>query len=191
VRVDTLRTDKAVELLRGRPGTDVSVEMLRPGVEEPIEFSIERAVIRLRAVPFAVMLEDGVGYLPLLTVRETSSREMLAAIDSLRGQGLRALVLDLRGNPGGLLDEGIAVTDLFLQEDQVIVETRGRGEGAERHLPSAVAGTVTPAFPSSSSSTPRARRHRRSSPVHCRTTTVPSSWERRLSARARCRASFA
>jgi carboxyl-terminal processing protease len=126
VRVDTLRTDKAVELLRGRPGTDVSVEMLRPGVEEPIEFSIERAVIRLRAVPFAVMLEDGVGYLPLLTVRETSSREMLAAIDSLRGQGLRALVLDLRGNPGGLLDEGIAVTDLFLDEDQVIVETRGR-----------------------------------------------------------------
>ena len=126
VRVDTLQTDQAVQLLRGRPGTEVSVEMLRPGVEEPIEFTIERSVIRLRAVPFAVMLEDGVGYMPLLTVRETSSSEMVAAIDSLREEGLRALVLDLRGNPGGLLDEGIAVTDLFLEEDQVIVETRGR-----------------------------------------------------------------
>ncbi|HUP52702.1 MAG TPA: S41 family peptidase [Longimicrobiales bacterium] len=126
VRVDTLITDQAVALLRGRPGTDVTVQMLRPGVEEPIEFSIERAVIRLRAVPFAIMLEDGVGYVPLLTVRETSSSEMIAALDSLKQEGLRALIFDLRGNPGGLLDEGIAVTDLFLEEDQVIVETRGR-----------------------------------------------------------------
>jgi carboxyl-terminal processing protease len=126
VRVDTLVTDQAVELLRGRPGTDVSVQMLRPGVEEPIEFTIQRAVIRLRAVPFALMLEGGVGYVPLLTVRETSSSEMVAALDSLREDGLRALIFDLRGNPGGLLDEGIAVTDLFLEEDQVIVETRGR-----------------------------------------------------------------
>jgi carboxyl-terminal processing protease len=126
VAVDTLVTDQAVELLRGRPGTEVTVEMRRPGVEEPIEFTIERAVIRLRAVPFAVMLPEDVGYMPLLTVRETSSSEMVAAIDSLRGVGLRAFVLDLRGNPGGLLDEGIAVTDLFLEEGQVIVETRGR-----------------------------------------------------------------
>lgn len=126
VAVDTMVTDQAVELLRGPPGTQVSVEMRRPGVEEPIEFTIERAVIRLRAVPFAAMLEDGVGYMQLLTVRETSSAELVAAIDSLKEEGLRGLVLDLRGNPGGLLDEGIAVTDLFLEEDQVVVETRGR-----------------------------------------------------------------
>jgi len=126
VEIDTLVTDQAVELLRGRPGTHVSVEMLRPGVEEPIEFSIERAVIRLRAVPFALLLDDSIGYVPLLTVRESSSAEMIAAVDSLRREGMRALVFDLRGNPGGLLDQGIAVTDLFLAEDQVIVETRGR-----------------------------------------------------------------
>jgi carboxyl-terminal processing protease len=129
VRVDTLVTDQAVELLRGSPGTDVSVQMLRPGVEEPIEFTIERAVIRLRAVPFALVLEDGVGYVPLLTVREASSSEMIAALDSLKREGMRALVLDLRGNPGGLLDQGIAVTDLFLDEDRVVVETRGRDRG--------------------------------------------------------------
>jgi carboxyl-terminal processing protease len=134
VRVDTLVTDQAVELLRGRPGTEVAVEMLRPGVDEPIEFTIERAVIRLRAVPFAVLLDDEVGYVPLLTVRESSSAEMIAAVDSLRREGMRALVLDLRGNPGGLLDQGIAVTDLFLEDEQVVVETRGReGDQSETY----------------------------------------------------------
>lgn len=126
VRVDTLVTDQAVELLRGRPGTEVLVEMRRPGVEEPIEFTIEREVIRLLAVPFALMVEDGVGYVPLRTVRESSSDEMRAALDSLQAEGMRALVFDLRGNPGGLLDQGIAVTDLFLERGQSIVETRGR-----------------------------------------------------------------
>jgi carboxyl-terminal processing protease len=126
VRADTMITDQAVELLRGRPGSEVGVRMLRPGVPEPIEFTITREVIRLKAVPFAVMLDDGVGYVPLLTVRETSADEVRAAVDSLREQGMRGLVLDLRGNPGGLLDQGIAVTDLFLEPGQGIVETRGR-----------------------------------------------------------------
>jgi carboxyl-terminal processing protease len=126
VRVDTMVTDQAVELLRGRPGTDVTVQMLRPGISEPIEFTFEREVIHLLAVPFAVMLEGDVGYVPLLTVRETSATEVRAAVDSLRDEGMRGLVLDLRGNPGGLLDQGIAVTDLFLEPGQGIVETRGR-----------------------------------------------------------------
>ncbi|MDA1104246.1 MAG: S41 family peptidase [Gemmatimonadetes bacterium] len=126
VSADTMVTDQAVELLRGRAGTQVSVRMLRPGVDEPIEFTIQREVIHLKAVPFAVMLEDGVGYVPLLTVRETSTVEVRAAVDSLREEGMRALVFDLRGNPGGLLDQGIEVTDLFLDRGQGIVETRGR-----------------------------------------------------------------
>ena len=126
ILADTMITDQAVELLRGRPGTEVTVKMLRPGVEEPIEFTFERATIRLRAVPFALMLEPGIGYVPLQTVNETSSREIQAAVDSLRGEGLDGLILDLRGNPGGLLEEGIAVSDLFLEAGLPIVETRGR-----------------------------------------------------------------
>ena len=132
VPADTMVTDQAVQLLRGRPGTTVSVEMLRPGVEEPIPFTIERAVIHLKAVPFAAMLEDDVGYVPLQTVRETSAQEVRAAVDSLRQEGMRALILDLRGNPGGLLDQGIAVTDLFLDEGKDIVETRGRAADENR-----------------------------------------------------------
>ena len=127
VPADTMVTDQAVELLRGRPGTEVTVQMLRPGVEDPIEFTVERATVRLQAVPFSLMLEPGIGYVPLETVRETSSREIRTAVDSLRELGLTGLVLDLRGNPGGLLDEGIAVSDVFLDAGLAIVETRGRG----------------------------------------------------------------
>lgn len=126
VRADTMVTDQAVELLRGRPGQEVTVKMLRPGVEEPIEFTISREVIRLMAVPFAVMLDGEIGYVPLRTVRETSAEEVRAAVDSLRDEGMKGLVFDLRGNPGGLLDQGIAVSDLFLERGQGIVETRGR-----------------------------------------------------------------
>ena len=113
-------------MLRGRPGTEVKISVLRPGIDDPIEFTIERDVIRLKAVPFSPMLEDGIGYVPLRTVSETAYDEVRSAIDSLKEQGLRAVVFDLRGNPGGLLDQGIAVTDLFLEEGQTIVETRGR-----------------------------------------------------------------
>ncbi|MGB1779307.1 MAG: S41 family peptidase, partial [Longimicrobiales bacterium] len=126
VAADTMVTEQAVELLRGRPGSDVTVRMLRPGIEDPIEFTIAREVIVLKAVPFSLMLDDRVGYVPLLSFRETSATEMRAAIDSLRDEGMRSLVLDVRGNPGGLLDQGIAVSDLFLSEGQGIVETRGR-----------------------------------------------------------------
>ncbi|MDH3206740.1 MAG: S41 family peptidase [Gemmatimonadota bacterium] len=129
VAADTMLTDQAVALLRGRPGTDVRIKMLRPGLETPIEFTIQRAVIRLMAVPFSLMLDETVGYVPLSTVQETSSAEVSAALDSLQGLGMTGLVFDLRRNPGGLLDEGIAVTDLFLDPGQAIVETRGRARG--------------------------------------------------------------
>ncbi|MDX1495674.1 MAG: S41 family peptidase, partial [Longimicrobiales bacterium] len=127
VRADTMVTDQAVDLLRGSPGSEVTVRMLRPGVEEPIEFTISREVIRLMAVPFATMLNGDVGYVPLRTVRETATEEVQAAVDSLRQEGMRALIFDLRSNPGGLLDQGIGVADLFLERGQGIVETRGRG----------------------------------------------------------------
>jgi len=128
IRADTMTTDQAVEILRGRPGTKVDVKVRRPGVEEPIPFTLERAVVQLKAVPFAMMLPGEVGYVPLQTVRETSTAEVRAAVDSLSEVGMRALVFDLRGNPGGLLDEGIEVSDLFLEPGDAIVETRGRAE---------------------------------------------------------------
>lgn len=124
-----LDVEAAVALLRGEPGTSVEVRMGRPGVEEPIPFTLERAVILIRAVPFAERLEGDIGYVPLQVFQSTARDEIQLAIDSLRTEGLRGLILDLRGNPGGLLEEGIGITELFVGDDATVVETRGRGRG--------------------------------------------------------------
>jgi len=121
--------DDVVEALRGRPGTPISVAVRRPGVEQPIPFTITREIIRLRSVPFATELESDIGYVPLQTVAETSYQEVRRAVDSLRALGVQDLILDLRGNTGGALDQGIAITDFFLDPDLVVVETRGRATG--------------------------------------------------------------
>lgn len=132
VRADTMVTEQTVALLRGKPGTRVRVKMTRPGVAEPIAFEIERATIELLSVPFATLI-DGIGYVPVEVFREATANELRSAIDSLAlaagetgGPGLKGLVLDIRNNPGGLLREGVAATDLFLDEGLTVVETRGR-----------------------------------------------------------------
>ncbi len=124
--VEGWEPDAVVDALRGRPGTAVTVGVLRPGMDAPIPFTITRAIIQLRSVPFSLTLGEGIGYVPLLSVSETSFQEVKAAVDSLRGEGVEKLILDLRANPGGALDQGIAITDLFLDPGQKIVETRGR-----------------------------------------------------------------
>ncbi len=119
-------SERAVSVLRGRPGTTADVRIRRPGVERPIPFTLERAVIHVRSVPFAVAITPEIGYVPLRVFSETSEEELRSAIDSLRAAGTSKLVLDLRGNPGGLLDSGVALSNLFLERGSKVVETRGR-----------------------------------------------------------------
>jgi len=126
---EDMEVDAAVDLLRGTAGTTVEVRMGRPGVAEPIPFALTREVIHLKSVPFASLLDDGVGYVPLQVFRSTSAEEVQAEARRLLDAGARSLVLDLRGNPGGILDEGIDIAELFLPPGQTIVETRGRGMG--------------------------------------------------------------
>jgi carboxyl-terminal processing protease len=118
--------DQAVKELKGRPGTVANLKVQRVGVAQPIQFNITRQVIQLRSVPYAYMVAPGVGYANLVMFSSSSTEELRAAIDSLRAQGARSLVLDLRSNPGGLLDQGVSVSDLFLPRGQEIVETRAR-----------------------------------------------------------------
>lgn len=118
--------DVAVKKLRGPKGTTASIQVLRVGVDEPIDFRIERDFIHVKSVPYAYMVDDQVGYLNLILFSETSTDEIRAAIDRLRRQGMRKLILDLRNNPGGLLDQGASVADLFLPPEKPLVETRGR-----------------------------------------------------------------
>jgi carboxyl-terminal processing protease len=127
-------TDQAANLLRGSPGTDVSITINRPGVDEPIPFTLTRAVIELLSVPFASMVDEGVGYIPLQVFSETSGNEVEGAIERLQEEGMTSLILDLRGNPGGLLDEGVGVADLFLPDGAPILETRGRAAGQNQNF---------------------------------------------------------
>jgi carboxyl-terminal processing protease len=119
-------SDEAVGHLRGPKGSTVNLKIARVGIEEPLTFRIVRDEIHVASVPTAYMLDDRVGYVELTVFSESSTQELRQAIDRLRAQGMRGLILDLRNNPGGLLDQGISVADLFLDRGKLISETRSR-----------------------------------------------------------------
>jgi carboxyl-terminal processing protease len=123
-------SDKAVSRLRGEPGSSVTITVVRAGVPEPVRFTITRERIHVASVEGATVLSGGVGFIRLLGVSEASAQELSGEITRLRSEGARSLILDLRNNPGGLLNEGVAVADLFLDRGQLVVETRGRAPGA-------------------------------------------------------------
>lgn len=122
--------DRAVSRLRGAPGTSATILVSRPGVPDPITFTITRERIHVLSVEGGRVLPGGVGFVRLTQVSESSAKELADQIARLRQQGARSLILDLRNNPGGLLNEGVAVADLFLDRGQTVVETRGRAPGA-------------------------------------------------------------
>jgi len=130
----TARWDQehAVRALRGPEGTQVRLKIERPGVQEAIAYTLTRAQIHARSVRLAALLGDGVGYVELYGFSQSTAQELTDAIDSLQRAGMHSLILDLRFNPGGLLDEGIQVSDLFLDRGQEVVATRGRAPGATR-----------------------------------------------------------
>jgi carboxyl-terminal processing protease len=126
------KQDQAVRELRGPAGTPAALTIRRVGVDQPIQYKLTRATIHIRSVQVAMLLDDRVGYVSLNPVNETSAAEVAAAVDSLTTRGMKSLVFDLRNNPGGLLDQGVAVSDLFLDPGDTIVSTRGRAPGATR-----------------------------------------------------------
>jgi carboxyl-terminal processing protease len=114
--------------LRGKPGTAVKISVERKGWDGPHQLTLTRELIHVQAVD-AQLLEPGIGYVKLKQFQERTDEEMLAALTRLKadsGGNLTGLVLDLRGNPGGLLDQAVRVADLFLAKG-VIVTTVGRG----------------------------------------------------------------
>jgi carboxyl-terminal processing protease len=125
-------SDQAVKALRGPAGSSVELQVRRIGFATPIVYKLTRAVIHVRSVPPGSVFPGGIGYIALSPVSETSSQELRNEITGLLGKGMKSLVLDLRGNPGGLLDQGVKVSDLFLDKDQEIVATKGRARGATK-----------------------------------------------------------
>ncbi len=118
--------DFAVTKLRGPKGTKVAIKVARPGVEEPIPFEITRDEIHVKSVPAAYMISQDVGYVELSVFSETSTDEVRDAIRDLQKKGAKGIVLDLRYNSGGLLEQGVSVSDLFLDRGDLVVETKGR-----------------------------------------------------------------
>ena len=123
--------DQVANMLRGKPGTEVKVTVLREGEDAPIEMAMVREIIRVKSVKCARMLdgEPKVGYVLLGRFQEDTAKALDEAIGKLESEGMLGLVLDLRMNSGGLLSAAVETCDLFL-EDGIIVETRGRaGQG--------------------------------------------------------------
>jgi carboxyl-terminal processing protease len=126
--------DEASKALRGEPGTSVKLMVERPGVAERIPLRVERQQIHVSSARYAQLLGGNVGYVDFTIFSESSAEELRSAVDSLRKRGMTSLILDLRGNPGGLLDQGVEVSELFLDPGQRVVSTRGRSGEATREF---------------------------------------------------------
>ncbi len=124
--------EEASRVLRGKAGTPVRLTVERPGVDFPIKLTLSRTMIHQSAVRRSSMLNDGVGYIDLKAFSDSTAQEVVGAISSLLSKGMKTLVLDLRTNPGGLLGQGVRVSDLFLNPGQKIVSMRGRLPEANR-----------------------------------------------------------
>ncbi len=118
--------DRAVAVLRGEPGTTIDIVVARAGMRGPLRFTIPRAEVHVTSVRHADFVAPEIAYVQLETVSGQSASEVETEVNRLRAAGARALVLDLRYNPGGLLDQGVAVTDLFLEAGLPVVSTQGR-----------------------------------------------------------------
>jgi carboxyl-terminal processing protease len=118
----------AVKKLRGPEGTSVTIGIFRKGFTEPKDFTLTRAVIQIKSVRWK-KLPDDIGYVKLRSFQKSTSDELEAALQDLEEQHIRALVLDLRNNPGGLLEQAIAVSDEFIEGGKLIVYTKGRLAG--------------------------------------------------------------
>src|SRR5438046_3358483 len=130
---EDLSLDEVVKRLKGPKGTTVHIKIVRVGIKEPIPLTIVRAAIPTNSISNMLMLRPGIGYIRIKDFTATTVRELDDAIDKLKQQGMQKLVLDLRGNPGGLLDAAVGVADHFLDKGQMIVYTKGRTPDSEQN----------------------------------------------------------
>lgn len=124
--------EDAVAALRGEPGSDVTLTVRRG--DDTLNIRVRRDTIRVSAVSAAAILEDGIGYVALDMFSANATADLRVAIDSLIKEGARALVLDLRSNPGGLLEQALAIANLFLPQGVLLAEARGRDERLNRQF---------------------------------------------------------
>ncbi len=131
---DGLPSDRVAEMLKGPKGTVVHVSISREGSEHPLEFTITRDEISRKSLDDVFMIQPGIGYIHIDKFNETTNDELVQALKKLNEKTLKGLVLDLRFNPGGLLQEAVDVSDHFLEKHQLIVYHYGRHSSEKRYL---------------------------------------------------------
>src|SRR6516225_2622240 len=130
---DGLSTSEVADMLKGPKGTVVRIVVTREGYADTLTFTVTRGEIPRHSVDIAFMLKPGIGYIRLSSFNETTDREIAEALKQLNANSLDGLILDMRGNPGGLLNEAVAVGDMFLEKNQLIVSHHGRTSTERRY----------------------------------------------------------
>jgi carboxyl-terminal processing protease len=131
---DDLPLDEVVRKLKGPKGSTVNIKILRIGMDDLIPLSIVRAAIPTNSISNALMVEPEVGFIQIKDFTFTTVREFDQALNDLKRQGMKKLILDLRSNPGGLLDAAVGVADYFVDRGAMIVYTRGRTPDSRQEL---------------------------------------------------------
>lgn len=129
-----MKTSDASNLMRGPAGTSIKLQIKREGIDEPMEFVVERAVVELKSVNYSGIIPGtDIGYLRLSKFAEETGHELRQAISDLNSKNASAMIFDLRSNGGGLLDQAVETGELFLQKGREVVYTKGKFEDTERH----------------------------------------------------------
>jgi carboxyl-terminal processing protease len=169
LKVANRKPEDVRSLTRGEPGTETHVTIERDGEKQPLTFVLIREEIQLKNVTYADLSADGIGYIRLERFSNTAGDEVRQAIQEMKLKGeMKGLVLDLRGNPGGLLKAAVEVVSKFVPRGSQIVTTRGRRAGTEKQFAAAQAQV-------------------RLCRARCRTLTVRSLWAHGHLGKASCR----
>ena len=141
--VSRLTNSEFNALARGKAGTKVRITVERPGVANPMDYVVERAVVELHPVKYSGMLDQSLGYVRISKFAEKAGDEFQTALRDLKSRGCQSLILDLRSNGGGLMDQAIAVVSQFIPKEKLVVYTKGQSQSTQRRYLS----TGDPIFP--------------------------------------------
>ncbi len=135
VKVDTtnivgITTKDAIKLMRGPKGTKVKITIQRPGVKKELVFEIIRDIIKIHSVPYVFKIKDDIGYIRIRQFSKNTTEEFVKALDKLESQGIKGMIVDLRFNPGGLLNQAVNTVNQFIGPKKLVVYTKGRIESA-------------------------------------------------------------
>lgn len=126
VELSRLTSEQAGQLMKGQVGTPVSLTVKRFGVDEPLKLNFKRERIKVNNVPYHGMVANDIAYIQLSDFTPDAGKEVKTALVSLKEQGAKGVILDLRGNPGGLLIEAVNISNIFLPKGKLVVSTKGK-----------------------------------------------------------------